>query len=81
MGSVGGSKNVAVSNNNFSENGQAIAAGSQSGFVMKKMVMFGRSDIIVTVSWVTYLVKIAVYLFGWIGRRRCSSIICNSSDF
>ncbi len=36
MGSVGGSKNVAVSNNNFSENGQAIAAGSQSGFVMKK---------------------------------------------
>lgn len=36
MGSVGGNKNVAVSNNNFSENGQAIAAGSQSGFVMKK---------------------------------------------
>ena len=63
MSSVGGSKNVAISNNNFSENGQAIAAGSQSGFVMKKMVTFGRSDIIVTVSWVTYLVKIAVYLF------------------
>ena len=70
MGSVGGSKNVAVSNNNFSENGQAIAAGSQKWICNeKKMVMFGRSDIIVTVSWVTYLVKIAVYLF-WLDRAQ-----------
>lgn len=36
MGNVGGNKNVATINSDFLENGQAIAVGSQSGFVMKK---------------------------------------------
>lgn len=62
MGNVGGNKNVATINSDFLENGQAIAVGSQSGFVMKKTVMFGRSDITVTVSWVICLVKTTVHL-------------------